>query len=98
MEQANVKDIYSPIQTACLATACFCSLVAFAAMADATDFARISAFQFTVAAGVLVWSYTLCVLLIPAVTVPSKQLFGHDLETMIKIGNRSAFLTAYTGK
>mmetsp|Transcript_59278 Transcript_59278/g.111882 ORF Transcript_59278/g.111882 Transcript_59278/m.111882 type:complete len:181 (-) Transcript_59278:305-847(-) len=91
---AQMKDVFTPLQTACLATTCFCSLVAFSAMADAPYYDKISAFQFTVAAGVLTWIYALGVLIIPWVARSLPP--GMDLENFVKRGNQAAFIFCYT--
>ena len=90
--------VYSPLQTSCLALACFCSLVSFAAMADSGDYADAEAFKFSLASGVIVWAYTLIVL-----GVPSAKLLGisvpgmASLESNVKVGNRIALWFAYSG-
>lgn len=55
-----------------------------------------TAFKFTVASGVMVWLYSLLVLIFPAVTT-GKHIFGADIVNVVKTGNRIAFLWAYTG-
>jgi|AntAceMinimDraft_5_1070358.scaffolds.fasta_scaffold38786_1 hypothetical protein len=93
----RTKDIFTPVQTACLATACFCSLVTFSAMANADGYSTVSAFQFTVAAGVLIWLYS-GALLVLLLTSGSGQPPTASFETYVKNGNRLALFFSYSGE
>jgi hypothetical protein len=67
-------------------------------MSDSGDYGDAEAFKFTLAAGVIVWVYTLGVL-----GVPSAKMMGINLPTTVnlehyvKIGNRVALWFAYSG-
>ena len=66
-------------------------------MSNADGYSSISAFQFTVAAGVLIWLYTLALLALLLVSA-SGQPPSASFETHVKYGNRLALFFAYSGK
>ena len=66
-------------------------------MADSGDYTDAEAFKFTVAAGVIVWVWTLFVLAVPTLKMVGITVPG-DLERNVKLGNRVALWFAYSGE
>ena len=66
-------------------------------MSDADGYDYVSAFQFTVAAGVLIWLYT-GVLLVLLHTNGSGQPPAASFENHVKMGNRLALFFSYSGE
>jgi hypothetical protein len=61
-------------------------------------YSQVTAFQFTVASGVLVWLYTLGMLVVPSVMMMGQSPPNMDTEAMLRTGNRIALLFTYSGK
>ena len=66
-------------------------------MSDADGYTYVSAFQFTVAVGVLIWLYTVA-LLVLLLTNGSGQPPAASFENHVKMGNRLALLFSYSGE
>ena len=94
--EQQINEVFTTFQTACMAIACCTSLISFAALADTKDFEDATAFQFTVAAGILVWVYLLFVLFLPSLNMAGFTFPFNDLDGTVRSGNWGAFLLAYT--
>lgn len=57
----------------------------------------VTAFAFTVAAGVIIWVYSLGLLVIPSLIMTGRSPPSVNVDKISKIGNRFSLVTAYTG-
>jgi len=58
----------------------------------------VTAFAFTVAAGVIIWIYSLGLLVIPSLIMTGRSPPSVNVDKISKIGNRFSLVVAYTGK
>ena len=94
--EEQIKNTFTPFQTACLTLACLSSVISFAALADTKSYTDASAYQFTVVAGVSTWVWSVLVLFTPSFNVMGITFPIEDLETTVRQGNIWMALISYT--
>jgi hypothetical protein len=93
----QAQRAFSPIQTTCYFFVFIFSFLSFVSMGDAEVYKLQTAYQFTLAIGVIVWLYAFMLVLTRAALVRNIYIFAFDVDELLRRGNRLTCFLSYTG-